>query len=82
MSSSEGPVRPMPAVTEIGVATGDRYRVEGTLREVEQVIIDAARGSIMQLAWLVDAETGADLAVNPDHIVTLTAGGRAAARRT
>jgi hypothetical protein len=65
----------MSAVTEIAVATGDRYRVEGTLKDVAQIIIDAARGSIMQFAWLIDAETKADLAVNPDHIVTLTAAG-------
>ena len=75
MSSSEGPVRSGPAVTEIAVATGDRYRVEGTLKDVERIILDAARGSIMQLSWLVDAETGSDLAVNPDHIVTLRAAG-------
>ena len=73
MSMSEGPVRPVPSTTEIAVATGERYRVEGTLKEVERVILDAARGSIMQLAWLVDAETGADLAVNPLHVVTLRA---------
>jgi hypothetical protein len=29
----------------------------------------------MQLAWLVEAETGEDLAVNPEHIVTLRAAG-------
>jgi hypothetical protein len=28
----------------------------------------------MQLAWLVDAETQDDLAVNPDHVVMLRAG--------
>lgn len=70
MSSSEGPTRPTPT-TEVAVATGDRYRVEGTLKEVERIIVDAARGSILQLAWLVEADTGADLAVNPDRVVTL-----------
>ncbi|HUO69700.1 MAG TPA: hypothetical protein VMU39_02905 [Solirubrobacteraceae bacterium] len=75
MSSSETPVRPTPSTTEIVVVTGERYRVEGTPKEVERTIVDAARGSIMQLAWLVEAETGADLAVNPDHIVTLRAAG-------
>ena len=74
MSSSEGPTRPTP-ITEIAVATGDHHRVEGTLKEVEWIIVDAARGSIMQLAWLVDADTGADLAVNPVHVVTLRARG-------
>jgi hypothetical protein len=35
------------------------------------VILDAARGSIMQLAWLTEAHTGVDLAVNPQHVVAL-----------
>lgn len=71
MSSSEGPVRPTAPTTEVTVVTGDRYRVERDVKDVERVIIDAARGSIMQLAWFVEAETRRDLAVNPDHIVTL-----------
>ncbi len=71
MSSSQEPVRSTSAVTEIAVATGDRYRVEGSLKEVERAILDAARGSIMQLAWLVQTETGVALAVNPAHVVTL-----------
>jgi hypothetical protein len=29
----------------------------------------------MQLAWLVEAETGADLVVNPHSVVTLRAVG-------
>jgi len=36
----------------------------------------------MQLAWLADAETGEDLAVNPDHVATLTAAGSWRARDT
>jgi len=75
MSSSEGPARPTTATTEIAVVTGDRYRIEGTVKDVERIIIDAARGSIMQLAWLVESETGENLAVNPEHVVTLRAAG-------
>jgi len=63
----------MSSTTELTVLTGDRYRVEGETKHVEQVILDAARGSIMQLAWLVDAETGEDFAVNPDCVVILQA---------
>jgi hypothetical protein len=63
----------MASFTEIALITGDRYRVEGDRRNVERVILDAARGSIMQLAWLVDAETGNELAVNPEYVVTLKA---------
>ncbi len=65
----------MTSITEITVITGERYRIEGDPKDVEQIILDAARGSIMQLAWLVEAETGEDLVVNPDHVVTLRAVG-------
>jgi len=51
--------------------TGERYHVEGDAKHVERIILDAARGSIMQLAWLTDAETGEDLAINPKHVVML-----------
>jgi len=51
--------------------TGDRYHVEGDAKHVERTILDAARGSIMQLAWLTEAETGEDLAINPEHVVML-----------
>ena len=55
--------------------TGERYHVEGDAKHVERTILDAARGSIMQLAWLTDAETGEDLAINPKHVVMLRAAG-------
>jgi len=29
----------------------------------------------MQLAWLTEAETGEDLAINPEHVVMLRAAG-------
>jgi hypothetical protein len=51
--------------------TGDRFHVEGDAKHVERTILDAARGSIMQLAWLTDAETGEDLGINPEHVVML-----------
>src|SRR5437588_8446519 len=75
MSPTEGPSRPITSATEITVVTGDRYRVEKDVKDVERMIVDAARGSIMQLAWLVEAETGADFAVNPEYVVTLRAIG-------
>jgi hypothetical protein len=71
MSSSEGQLQPATGTTEITVVTGDRYRVEGDARDVERAILDAARGAIMQLAWFTDAETGDDLAVNPEYVVIL-----------
>jgi hypothetical protein len=57
------------------LSTGDRYRVEGDAKDVERIILDAARGSIMQLAWLTDAETGEDLAISPEHVVMLRTTG-------
>jgi hypothetical protein len=59
--------------TEIVLVTGERYLVEGEVKQVERMILDAARGSIMQLAWLSEADTGAHLAVNPEHVVVLRA---------
>jgi len=73
MSSSEVSPRSMASTTEIALVTGERYRVERDPKAVERIILDAARGSIMQLAWLVDAETGEELAINPEHVVTLRA---------
>jgi hypothetical protein len=61
----------MGTTTEIMVVGGDRYRVEGDLGEVERVILAAARGSLMELAWLVEAETGERIGVNPESVVLL-----------
>ena len=68
----------MSSTTDITVVTGERYRVQGDVKDVERVILDAARGSIMQLAWLVEAETGEHLGVNPQRVVTLRAAGSSA----
>jgi hypothetical protein len=73
MNSGERSLQPAVHTTEITVLTGDRYRVEGHARDVERIILDAARGSIMQLAWLTEAETGEDLAINAEHVVMLRA---------
>jgi len=72
----------MTSLTEITLLTGDRYTVEGDAAEVERAILDAARGSIMELAWLVEAETQTRLGVNPESVVTLrTAGAELDPRR-
>lgn len=71
MSSSEGTPNPATDTTEITVVTGDLFRVEGAAKDVERLILDAARGSIMQLAWLVEAETGRTFGVNPESVVLL-----------
>jgi hypothetical protein len=75
MSSSDRPPQPTASTTDLIVVTGDRYSVEGDVRVVERAILDAARGSLMQLAWLTEAETRNDLGVNPEHVVLLRASG-------
>jgi hypothetical protein len=72
MSSVEQP-RSAIRATEITIVTGDRYRVQGDAKEIEKVILDAARGSIMQFAWLIEAKTGQELAVDPNSVVVLRA---------
>jgi hypothetical protein len=49
--------------------------VEGDAREVERAIIDAARGSIMELAWLVEAGSGERIGFNPECVVMLRSVG-------
>lgn len=80
MSESDDRAQPATATTEITLVTGERQHVEGDARDVERKILDAARGSIMQLAWFVDADSQDDLAVNPEHVVLLRAGGPRSSR--
>jgi hypothetical protein len=60
-------------MTEITLLGGERHRVDGDVKQVEQLILDAARGSIMQFAWLTDTETAEPLGVNPEYVMTLRA---------
>jgi len=76
MSSSQSQPQPPTSATEIIVVTGDRYRVDGDVKHVERIIVDAARGSIMQFAWLTESETSDDLAVNPEHVVLVRSARR------
>ena len=61
------------AVTEITVSTGDRLRVAGDAVDIERQLLGAARGSLMEFAWVVDARTGERVAVNPEYVVALRA---------
>jgi hypothetical protein len=63
----------MASTTEITMGGGIRHQVDGEVAEVERLILDAARGSLMQLAWLTDAETRERVGVNPAQVVTLRA---------
>jgi hypothetical protein len=59
------------STTEVTVLGGERFRVRGAPKDVEQAVLDAARGSIMEFAWLVEAESGERIGVNPEHVVML-----------
>jgi hypothetical protein len=55
------------------MVNGERFAISGEPVDVGETIIAAARGSIMQLAWLEQAEGGRALGVNPAHVVSLRA---------
>jgi hypothetical protein len=61
------------ASTEVTVVGGARFVVEGDVTLIEAVILSAARGSLMELAWMTDAETGERIGVNPEYVVTVRA---------
>ncbi len=63
----------MSDFTEVTVVGGERFRVEGDASVIEAMILAAARGSIMELAWMTDAQTGERIGVNPEYVVTLRA---------
>jgi hypothetical protein len=65
----------MTSITEIHIVGGERRHVQGDVKAVEHLILGAARGSIMELAWFTDAETGEPIGVNPEYVVTLRALG-------
>lgn len=65
----------MEQITEITLLGGQRHRVSGEVKVVEQQILNAARGSIMQLAWLTDVQTNESVGINPEHVMTLRAAG-------
>jgi len=63
----------MDSTTEITLLGGYRHHVDGDVKQVEQLILNAARGSLMQLAWLTDARTAEPLGINPEHVMTIRA---------
>ena len=61
------------SVIELTLTGGERLRIEGDPKEVEAAILSAARGSIMEFAWMTEADSGQRVGVNPDHVLTLRA---------
>lgn len=60
-------------VTELMLTGGERLRVEGDPQAIEAAILSAARGSIMELAWMTEADSGQRVGINPDHVIVLRA---------
>jgi hypothetical protein len=58
-------------VTEITLVGGDRLQVRGETTEIEGQILAAARGSILEFAWMTEASTGERIGVNPDQVLML-----------
>jgi hypothetical protein len=61
----------LTAITEIFVLGGERVVVEGEAKQIEAAILSAARGSIMEFAWMTEAETGELVGINPEHVLML-----------
>lgn len=65
------PLAPRMLVTEVTLTGGERLRIEGDSHQVEAAILSAARGSLMELAWMTEADSGQRVGVNPDHVLML-----------
>jgi hypothetical protein len=61
------------SLTEITLAGGERLRVDGDVHDVESALLAAARGSLMEFAWLTRADAGQRVGVNPEHVLMLSA---------
>jgi hypothetical protein len=61
------------AATELTMVNGKTFAIGGEPADVEKTIIAAARGSIMQIAWLEEADGGGSVGINPAHVVSLRA---------
>ena len=59
------------STTELTLVTGERYLVSGDREQVEKAILAAARGSLMQFAWLEEVDGARPLGVVPGHVVSL-----------
>jgi hypothetical protein len=62
------------ATAVVVVASGERYELEGSPQAVEAAIVGASRGSILQLAWMTEADSGRSIAINPLYVVAIEAG--------
>jgi len=64
--------RPRSSSFARATAAGDYAALpDGDAKDTEAVIVDAARGSLMNFAWVIEAETGERVGLNPHHVVML-----------
>lgn len=63
----------MASITEITIVGGDHLQVEGDAKQIEAQILAAARGSILEFAWMTEANTGHRVGINPDQVLMLRA---------
>ena len=61
------------SVTELTLSGGERVRVDGDSHDVEAAILAAARGSLLEFAWMTEADSGRRVGVNPDRVVMIRA---------
>ena len=61
----------MTPITEITIVGGQRLQVEGEAKQIEAQILSAARGSILEFAWMTEASTGQRVGVNPNQVLML-----------
>jgi hypothetical protein len=61
------------SIIEITLVGGDRLQVQGETTEIEGQILAAARGSILEFAWMTEAGTGERIGINPDQVLMLRA---------
>jgi hypothetical protein len=59
------------SLVELTLTGGERLRVTGDPEAIEGAILSAARGSIMELAWMTEAESGQRVGINPEHVLML-----------
>ena len=55
---------------ELTLVDGRSIVVAASVQEVERTVLAAARGSLMEFAWLTTADDRS-VGVNPEHIVAL-----------
>jgi len=59
------------SITELTLTSGVHLQVEGDPHVIEAAILSAARGSIMEFAWMTEADSGQRVGINPERVLML-----------